>query len=74
MKDKKSLFDFKHDLGGCFTSRIDNPESAIAYDKGFIQNLYEQHHWQILDPIHPGSWCGRENVRCGQDTIIGIRT
>jgi SAM-dependent methyltransferase len=74
MKDKKSLLNFEHDLGGCFTSRIETPEWAIAYEKRFIQNLYEKHHWQIVDPIHPGSWCGREHVRCGQDTIIGIRT
>jgi SAM-dependent methyltransferase len=73
MKDKKSMLNFKHDLGGYFTSHLKNPERAIAYDKKFIQNLYEKHRWQILDPIHPGSWCGRENVRCGQDTIIAIK-
>lgn len=73
MKNKKSTLNFKYDLGGYFTSHLENPEWAVAYDKRFIQNLYEKHQWEILGPIHPGSWCGRETVRCGQDTIIAIK-
>jgi SAM-dependent methyltransferase len=72
-KDKKSTFNFKHRFDGFSTAYPEKPECAVAYEKSFIENLYGKNGWEILEPIHPGSWCGRENVRCGQDTIIAIK-
>jgi SAM-dependent methyltransferase len=73
MKEGKSMFNFSYNLGGYFSTDLHTPESAVAYDEKFILNVYEKYGFQILDPIHRGSWCGRANARCGQDTIIAVK-
>lgn len=46
------------------------PESAIAYEEDFIQNLLQKHFLKIIPPIYYGSWCGRKNYLSYQDILI----
>ena len=70
---KQSSFDFKYNYGDYRIKDNDMPEDAISYDENFVRNLYEKHALKIVEPIHYGSWCGRENFLSFQDIIIAIK-
>lgn len=69
----KSIYDFKHEGGGFRTIDKATPESGVAYDEKFIRGLYEKLRLTIAEPIHLGSWCGRENYLSYQDVIIAVK-
>ena len=69
----KSIYDFKHEGGGFRTIDKTTPESGVAYDEKFIRGLYEKFRLTIADPIHFGSWCGRENFLSYQDIIVAVK-
>jgi SAM-dependent methyltransferase len=66
----KSKFDFKYDLGGCWSAFNDTPEEAIAYQEGVLKNLFDQNGLLITPSIYYGSWCGREKFFTYQDLIV----
>jgi hypothetical protein len=70
---RKSTLDFKYDLGECRVIDKDAPESAIAYDEQYIRSLYQEHGMMIIEPVHYGSWCGRQRFLSYQDIIVAIR-
>lgn len=45
-------------------------EEAVAYDEQFIRTLYKKHNINIVEPIHYGSWCGRDEFLSYQDIIL----
>ena len=56
--------------------RIENadiPEAAIGYEEDFIVALYDKNQLEIKQPIHYGSWCGRENFLSYQDLILAFK-
>ncbi len=61
---------FIHDVGGCFTTTVENPEAAIAYPERYIQSAFAANHLSIHEPVHYGSWCGRDNFLSYQDIVI----
>jgi hypothetical protein len=36
----------------------DMPEEAVAYDEGWVYDHVSRHGLSIVEPVHPGSWCG----------------
>ena len=70
MHSGKSQFDFKYDLGGCWSAFIDAPEEAIAYEEEVVKNLFEQNRLGIIPSIYYGSWCGREKFFTYQDLVV----
>ncbi len=69
----KSSLDFRHQLLGYATVSKSDPEAAIAYDETYIIKLYNDHGLNVLEPIHYGSWCGRDSFLSYQDIIIAQR-
>lgn len=69
----KSVYDFRYGGEGFRTIHEATPESAVAYDEKFIRSLYEKFGFTIKEPIHFGSWCGRENSLTFQDLIIAVK-
>lgn len=47
-----------------------SPESACAYDEGFILGLLEKHNLTLQAPAHYGGWSGRDNGLSFQDMLI----
>lgn len=70
MHSLKSRFDFRYDLGGCFSNEIDTPEDAIAYEEEVIKRLFRKNRLVITPSIYYGSWCGRETFFTYQDVIV----
>lgn len=70
----KSVYDFKYKGEGFRTIDRATPESGVAYDEKFIRALYEKFRLTVAEPIHFGSWCGRENYLSYQDVIVAIKT
>ena len=69
----KGMYDFKHEGRGFRTIDKTTPESGVAYDEKFIRELYEKLRLTIAEPIHFGSWCGRENSLSYQDIIVALK-
>jgi len=67
-----STHDFRHRIEGCLTTNKNNPEVALAYREKFIRNLFEK-HGLIIELVHYGSWCGRNNFLTYQDLIIATK-
>jgi GT2 family glycosyltransferase/SAM-dependent methyltransferase len=66
-------FPFEYVSGECRVADLNNPEIAVAYDEGFIRNLYERHGLSVAE-ITYGFWCGREELLSAlQDIIIAIK-
>jgi SAM-dependent methyltransferase len=65
-----SARNFIHKLDGCFTTRVDNPEAAIAFDEKYMRSALEQRGMSVSEPIHFGSWCGRPKFLSYQDIVI----
>jgi ubiquinone/menaquinone biosynthesis C-methylase UbiE len=56
--------------------RANNPrfrEAAVAYEEDAIRALYERYGLRIKQPIHYGSWCGRQNYLSVQDIIVAVK-
>ncbi len=62
--------DFKYEMAGFRTTDQTNPEYAVGYDQQYITGLYEKLGFKIIEPIHFGSWCGRERYLNFQDIIV----
>lgn len=65
-----STMDFKYDFGVYRTKEVDTPEAAIAYQEDFIRDLYAENGLKIVEPVHYGSWCGREFFLSHQDIVV----
>jgi len=59
--------------GPCRVENADIPEAAIGYEEDFVLALYAKHQLEIKQPIHYGSWCGRENFLSYQDLILAFK-
>jgi ubiquinone/menaquinone biosynthesis C-methylase UbiE len=62
---------------GCYISRKDIPEAAVAYDEDWIRNMYIKYGLSIREPIFHGTW--RDGVDpyiyplAIQDTIVAYK-
>ncbi len=48
----------------------DMPEEAVAYDEGWLYERVATHGLRIVEPVRPGSWCGREDALSFQDVVV----
>ncbi len=70
---KRSRFDFKYSYGDCRIEHEDMPENVVSYTEILVRNLYEKNQLMIIELIHFGSWCGRENFVSFQDIIVATK-
>lgn len=69
----KNRMTFPFDHGICKTHRRGAPEAAIAYREDYIRKLYRQNRLVIAEPIHYGSWSGRDNFLSYQDIVVAVK-
>jgi len=65
-----SFFKFKSTPSGYWTVSQEDPESALAFSESSIRKMYDGSRMKILDPIHFGSWSGRQQYLSFQDIIV----
>ncbi|RIH99837.1 class I SAM-dependent methyltransferase [candidate division NPL-UPA2 bacterium Unc8] len=46
------------------------PESAIGFNEDYIKELLNKNGLNLIQPIHYGSWCGRNSFVSYQDIIV----
>lgn len=68
-----STLDFSQEIQGCLTTDIDDPEIALAYREAWVLDLLERHALRMKEPVHYGSWCGRDVSLSYQDVIIATK-
>ena len=73
MKRGKSTFHFSYKLNNCWAVREDIPEAAIAFDEDYIRGCFKTQGLGIIEPIHFGSWSGREEFLSSQDIVIASK-
>ena len=66
---KASTYNFQHKGDGYQTVEEAEPETAVAYEEKYICGLYEKNGFDIITPIHYGSWCGRKETMF-QDFVV----
>jgi len=69
----ESAYHFRHIFPGYRTINTERPESAVAYDEGFISGLFAKNGLEIKYPVHYGSWCGRRDFLSCQDIIVASK-
>ncbi len=69
----RSALNFSHKIEGCLTTNKKDSESAIAYNEESVKRLFEKHKLKIIQPIHYGSWCKRDNFLSYQDIIVAVK-
>jgi hypothetical protein len=62
--------DFAFGDGPCRSVYKHSPESAIAYDEGFVLSLLEKHGLALKGPIRYGRWSGLAEGLSYQDILL----
>jgi len=73
LDDGASTLEFGHGGDGYRTADETMPECLVAYDEASIRDACERRGLSIVDPIHYGSWCGRESSLSFQDIVIASK-
>jgi SAM-dependent methyltransferase len=60
----------KHSLGVCRVSSRTHPTAVVAYEEPFVLGAYDRSGLEIVQPIHYGSWIGREGTLMNQDVVL----
>jgi len=58
---------------GCQAVNPAKPEDALAYDETLVRRIFARHNLRIDEPIHYGSWCGRESYLSFQDIVMATK-
>lgn len=66
--------DFRYKKNNFSTDNEEINESATAYNEEFIKKLYEKYGLTIIEPIHYGYWCKRDNFLTYQDIIVAKKS
>jgi SAM-dependent methyltransferase len=62
---------FGHSHGrGCRVNEPGNPEAAVGYVPKALDRMVRRSGFAFDQPLHLGSWCGRQGVDDGQDIAI----
>jgi SAM-dependent methyltransferase len=51
----------------------ESPETAVAYDEGFVLELFDRHGLGLAEPISYGRWSGRPEGLTFQDLLVVTR-
>lgn len=73
MRAGRSSLDFKRSLGACSLADDGVPESAVAYDEGFVRKAYSANGLNIVEPVRYGSWCERPASYDYQDVVVALK-
>lgn len=73
MGQGKAAIDFRHRLDDCYTATPDAPEFAVAFDEGFVRGNHQRLGLKIAEPVHYGSWDGREQFLSFQDVVLSTK-
>src|ERR1700685_440194 len=63
-----------HELQGCRVLDPLFPETAVGIPELDFMTYCNQAGWELLPPIHYGSWCGRKSYLSYQDILVLTRT
>lgn len=66
----ESTQQFTHKGDGYMTVDPETPEIATGFAEEYLRGIYAGYGLKILEPIRPGSWCGRKNFLSYQDLIV----
>lgn len=69
----KCTKDFRYGMEGYFTTDVDDPEAAIAYDENVVIELLSKYGLSIELPIQYGSWCDRTQTLSYQDIVVATK-
>ncbi len=73
MKSGAASINFRFELPGCYTSSEETPEAAIAFDENRLRGTIQSAGLRIVEPLHFGSWCGREEHLTYQDIVLAVK-
>ena len=68
--EDKSTQKINHKLEGFSVTDPKYPEASIGLDESYIRSIYPDRSLRIIEPIHFGSWSGRDNFLSYQDVVI----
>lgn len=69
----KGALTLRHPVGICRTEVAAVPEAAVGYPEAVVRALFASKGLSVVEPIHFGSWCGRERGLSFQDIVIAER-
>ena len=67
---KRSTLDFAHATEKYRAAHDRLQERAVCYEEPYVLSLYEKYGLNINQPIHYGSWCGRQDFLSYDDLIV----
>ncbi|CCK59571.1 Putative methyltransferase [Mycobacterium canettii CIPT 140070010] len=70
----KSVHNFQHEGPGYRTIHKKRPEEAIGLPESFVRDVYGKFGLDVQEPLHYGSWSGREQHLSFQDIVIATKT
>jgi SAM-dependent methyltransferase len=70
----RSTQNFRFVCDGYRTTDENAPESAVAYDEETVRKVVQKSGLAIVEPIHYGSWCGRNDFVSYQDLIVAEKS
>ena len=74
LEARKSVLDFRYEMGVFRSTSLKTPEDAVRYDESFVRDLIETYQLAIREPIYYGRWSGRKDFLNFQDIIISRKT
>jgi SAM-dependent methyltransferase len=70
-QETPDVLKFAHARGnGCRINDLASPEAAVAYTPAALRRMVRRARFTLDQPVHLGSWCGRQGVEDGQDIAI----
>lgn len=71
INQNKGTYNFKYEVNDFRIEDDSDPLFQIAFKEELIRKFYENANIRIIEPIHYGSWSGREEYLSFQDIIVG---
>jgi SAM-dependent methyltransferase len=68
-ENRSSRIRFRREQGPCRVSRADVPEAVVAYREDFVLDVLARSGLVLEQPVHYGSWPGREQFLSSQDVV-----
>lgn len=65
--------DFRYDFGRYRAISERGREAAIAYDEGYVRDLFAHNGLRIEDPVIRGSWSGSGEPATFQDIVVAVK-
>ena len=66
----QSALDLRYRQGETMTINRIEPEQAIAYEEETVRKILAKYGLEIIEPIHYGSWSGKETDASYQDIVV----